>query len=147
MLSRHKHHARVIPAMQHTATQHESYRGFGNFFSGSGKNLKIVGKLWGKIVNHKLRATTLSVNVLTRASAKHIDIRKHYAHEAIQLGHLRLVLVATADQLADVVLFKGLQPFQHCACILAIQKRPAASMAIVGTVLLTRETLRSCWLS
>jgi hypothetical protein len=32
-----------------------------------------------------------------RERAKYISIRKHYAHEAIQLGHVRLVRVATAD--------------------------------------------------
>ena len=51
-----------------------------------------------------------------RERAKRIDIRKHYAHEAIQLGHVKLVRVATADQLADV-LTKGLQPVTHRANI------------------------------
>jgi hypothetical protein len=36
--------------------------------------------------------------------AKHISIRKHYAYEAIQLGHIRLVRVSTADQLAHVLI-------------------------------------------
>ncbi len=46
-----------------------------------------------------------------RERAKHIDIRKYYAYEAIQLGHVRLVRVSTADQLADV-LTKGLPSLQ-----------------------------------
>ena len=58
-----------------------------------------------------------------RERAKHIDIRKHYAYEAIQLGHVRLVRVSTANQLADV-LTKGLPPLQHRACIAGIQRRP-----------------------
>ena len=58
-----------------------------------------------------------------RERAKLIDIWKHYAHEAIQLGHVRLIRVATADQLADV-LTKGLQPMQHRACVSGIQRRP-----------------------
>ncbi len=37
-----------------------------------------------------------------RERAKHIDIRKHIAHEAIQNGHLRLVQVDTSEQLADI---------------------------------------------
>ncbi len=37
-----------------------------------------------------------------RERAKHIDIRKHFAHEAVQNGHLRLVRVSTSKQLADI---------------------------------------------
>ena len=35
-----------------------------------------------------------------RERAKHIEIRKHFAHEAAQIGHLRLKRVSTDDQLA-----------------------------------------------
>ncbi len=38
-----------------------------------------------------------------RERAKHIDIRKHFAHEAIQNHHMRLIRVPTDDQLADIV--------------------------------------------
>ena len=55
--------------------------------------------------------------------ANHIDIRKHFAHEAVQLGHLRLTRVATADQLADVFT-KNLQPRLHAACISGILGKP-----------------------
>ena len=58
-----------------------------------------------------------------RERAKHIDLRKHFAHEAIQQGHLRLIRVDTADQLADVFT-KSLQPRQHAACISGILGRP-----------------------
>ena len=34
--------------------------------------------------------------------AKHVYIRKHFAHEAAQIGHLRLKRVSTDDQLANV---------------------------------------------
>lgn len=63
-----------------------------------------------------------------RERAKHIDIRKHFAHEAIQNGHLRLVRVDTTDQLADVFT-KSLQPRLHAACIEGILGRrwPGAS--------------------
>ena len=35
--------------------------------------------------------------------AKHIDIRKHFAHEVIQNGKMKLVRVPTASQLADIL--------------------------------------------
>ena len=38
-----------------------------------------------------------------RERAKHIDIRKHFAHEAVQNGHMRLHKIATEDQLADIL--------------------------------------------
>ncbi len=37
-----------------------------------------------------------------RERAKHIDIRQHFAHEAVQNVHLRLVRVSTSKQLADI---------------------------------------------
>ena len=37
-----------------------------------------------------------------RERAKHIDIRKHFAHEAIQNRHMRLIRVPTDEQLADI---------------------------------------------
>ena len=37
-----------------------------------------------------------------RERAKHIDIRKHFAHEEIQNRHMRLIRVLTTDQLADI---------------------------------------------
>ena len=43
-----------------------------------------------------------------RERAKHIDIRKHFAHEAVQNGHMRLYKISTEYQLADL-LTKGLQ--------------------------------------
>jgi hypothetical protein len=57
-----------------------------------------------------------------RERAKHIDIRKHFAHEVIQNGHIRLVRVDTADQLADVFA-KSLQPAQFAACMSDILRR------------------------
>jgi hypothetical protein len=38
-----------------------------------------------------------------RERAKHIDIRKHFAHEVIQNGEMRLVRVPTSSQLADIL--------------------------------------------
>ena len=37
-----------------------------------------------------------------RQRAKHIDIRKHFAHEVIQNHHLRLIRVPTDEQLAAI---------------------------------------------
>ncbi len=51
-----------------------------------------------------------------RERAKHIDIRKHLAHEVIPNGKMRLVQVATASQLADT-LTEGLHPPQWKACV------------------------------
>ena len=46
-----------------------------------------------------------------RERAKHIDIRKHFAHEAVQNGHMRLFKIPTEYQLADL-LTKGLNLIQ-----------------------------------
>ena len=51
-----------------------------------------------------------------RERAKHIDIRKHFAHEVIQNGQMRLVKVLTASQMADI-LTKGLHLPQVLACV------------------------------
>jgi hypothetical protein len=61
-----------------------------------------------------------------RERAKHIDIRKHFAHDAIRAGHLRLIRVDTADQLADVFT-KSLQPRQFASCMSGILGRCWAS--------------------
>ena len=37
-----------------------------------------------------------------RERAKHIDIRKHFAREVIQNGHMKLIRVSTTSQLADI---------------------------------------------
>ena len=51
-----------------------------------------------------------------RERAKHIDIRKHFAHEAVQNGHMRLYKIATEFQLADI-LTKALQVHQFESCL------------------------------
>ncbi len=38
-----------------------------------------------------------------REGAKHIDIRKHFAHEVIQNVHMKLIRVSTTSQLADIL--------------------------------------------
>ena len=51
-----------------------------------------------------------------REQAKHIDIRKHFANEAIQNGLFTLVKISTSSQLADIMT-KGLQGPQWEMCI------------------------------
>ena len=50
-----------------------------------------------------------------RERDKHIDIRKHFAHEAVQNRHMRLHKISTEHQLADL-LTKPLhrRAFEHC---------------------------------
>ncbi len=54
-----------------------------------------------------------------RERAKHIDIRKHFAHEVIQNGHMTLVRVPASFQLADI-LSKPLHFPQWQACVAGI---------------------------
>ena len=57
-----------------------------------------------------------------RERAKHIDIRKHFAHEVIQNGQMRLVKVPTSAQMADI-LTKGLHLPQVLACVDGLLQR------------------------
>ena len=57
-----------------------------------------------------------------RERAKHIDIRKHFAHEVIQNSHMRLIRVPTAEQLADI--FTKALPFpQFEKCLMGLMGR------------------------
>jgi hypothetical protein len=54
-----------------------------------------------------------------RKRAKHIDILKHFAHEAIQNRHMRLIRVSTDEQLADI--FTKALPFpQFERCLMGL---------------------------
>ena len=54
-----------------------------------------------------------------RECAKHINIRKHFAHEAIQNRHMRLIRVSTDEQLADI--FTKALPFpQFEKCLMGL---------------------------
>ena len=58
-----------------------------------------------------------------RERAKHIDIRKHFAHEVIQNRHMRLIRVSTSDQLADI--FTKALPLPHFErCVLGLMCGP-----------------------
>ncbi len=54
-----------------------------------------------------------------RDRTKHIDIRKHFARDAIQNGHMKLVCVSTTSQLADI-LTKPLHYPHYLACVAGI---------------------------
>ncbi len=60
-----------------------------------------------------------------REQTKHIDIRKHFAHEVIQNGAMRLVKVPTAQQKADI-LTKGLHLPQVLGCVNGLLGRKSA---------------------
>ncbi len=54
-----------------------------------------------------------------RERAKHIDIRKHFAHKAIQNSHMRLIRDSTDEQLADI--FTKALPFpQFEKCLMGL---------------------------
>jgi hypothetical protein len=64
-----------------------------------------------------------------RERAKHIDTRKHFAHEVIQSRHMRLIRVPTDEQLADI--FTKALPFpQFERCLMGLMSgdlKPKAS--------------------
>ena len=58
-----------------------------------------------------------------RERAKHIDIRKHFAHEVIQNRHMRLHRVSTSEQLADI--FTKALPLPHFErCVVGLMGGP-----------------------
>ncbi len=71
-----------------------------------------------------------------RERAKHIDIRKHFAHEVIQNGAMLLLKVPTAHQMADIPT-KGLHLPQVLACIDGLLGRKSAP-STSGTSVLKR---------
>jgi hypothetical protein len=57
---------------------------------------------------------------------QHIDIRKHFPHEVIQNGDMKLVRVLTSSQLADI-LTKPLHFLQWQACVAGIVNKTHTS--------------------
>ena len=51
-----------------------------------------------------------------RERAKHIDIHTHFAHEAVQIGHMRVYKILTELQLTEL-LTKALQQHQFESCL------------------------------
>ncbi len=77
-------------------------------------------KSWTPVYEDNNACIEWSSNIIGgRERAKHIDIRKHIAHEAVQNGHLRLIRVNTSKQLADIFT-KGLHPQQWATCVQSI---------------------------
>ncbi len=81
------------------------------------RNMGFAPKSWTPVYEDNNASIEWSNNIIGgREHAKHIDIRKHFAHETVQSGHLRLVRVSTSKQLADIFT-KGLHPKPWATCI------------------------------
>ena len=63
---------------------------------------------------------------IERERAKHIDIHKHFANDAIQDGQLTLVKISTANQLADIMA-KALKAVQWDMCTRGLLRTPLIS--------------------
>ena len=84
------------------------------------KSMKFAQPTWTPVYEDNNACIEWSNNIIGgRERAKHIDIRKHFAHEAVRNGHLRLVRVDTSDQLAHVFT-KGLHPGPMEECLSSI---------------------------
>ena len=84
------------------------------------RGMGFAPKSWTPVYEDNNACIEWSNNIIGgRERAKHIDIRKHFAHEAVQNGHLRLVRVDTSKQLADIFT-KGLHPQPWASCVKAI---------------------------
>jgi hypothetical protein len=83
-------------------------------------------------------------NVISgRERTKHIDIRKRFANEVIQNGHMKLIRVATSQQLADI-LTKSLHFPQWQACVAGILGKKIVTTT-KGTFVLKRGCRRQCY--
>jgi hypothetical protein len=106
--------------------------------------MRLAPKSWTPVYEDNNACIEWSNNVIGgRERAKHIDIRKHFAHEAVKKGHLRLIRVDTSKQLADIFT-KGRHPQQWATrdkSILAGKREKTQ-----GTSILTRgvPVERSC---
>jgi hypothetical protein len=77
-------------------------------------------KSWTPVYEDNYACIEWSKNIIGgRERAKRIDIRKRFAHEAVQKGHLRLVQVSALKQLADICT-KGLHLQPRATCIKSI---------------------------
>jgi hypothetical protein len=83
-------------------------------------NMRLVQKDHTPIYEDNTACIEWSNHVMGgRERAKHIDIRKHFAHEAVQNGHMRLYKIPTEYQLADL-LTKALQRGQFERCVFSL---------------------------
>ena len=84
------------------------------------RSMGFAPKSWTPVYEDNNACIEWSNNIIGgRERAKHIDIRKHFAHEAVQNGHLRLIRVDTSKQLADIFT-KGLHPQPWATCVQSI---------------------------
>ena len=81
--------------------------------------------VWTPVYEDTTACIEWGYNVGGRERAKHIDIRKHFAHQVVQLRYLRLIKVNNKDQLADIFT-KALPPLAHASCLSKILRRPWA---------------------
>ncbi len=81
---------------------------------------------------------SLKLTYRRRTGVKHIDIRKHLSHEVIQNGQMKLIRVATANQLADI-LTKPLHFPQWQACVAGILNKMIVTTE--GTFVLKRGAI------
>jgi hypothetical protein len=89
-------------------------------------NMRLVQKDHTPIYEDNTACIEWSNHVMGgRERAKHIDIRKHFAHEAVQNGHMRLYKIPTEYQLADL-LTKALQRGQFERCLFSLLGGSAA---------------------
>ena len=62
-----------------------------------------------------------------REGAKHMDIRKHFAHDAVQNRHMRLHKISMDHQLADLLTKpRNRCAFEHCLYNLLGKDPPSA---------------------
>jgi hypothetical protein len=77
-------------------------------------------KSWTPVYEDNSACIEWSNNIIGgRERAKHIDIRKHFAHQVVQNRHLLLVRVSTSKQLAGIFT-KGLHAKPWAACVKSI---------------------------
>jgi hypothetical protein len=92
-------------------------------------NMRLVQKDHTPIYEDNTACIEWSNHVMGgRERAKHMDIRKHFAHEAVQIlqnGHMRLYKIPTEYQLADL-LTKALQRGQFERCLYSLLGGSAA---------------------
>ncbi len=74
-----------------------------------------------RITPRALNGEIILLVVVTRERAKHIDIRKHFAIEAIQNRQMRLIRVSTDEQLADIIT-KALPFPQFEKCLMGLMR-------------------------
>jgi hypothetical protein len=80
------------------------------------RNMGVTSKSWTLVYDDNNACIEWSNNIIGgRERAKHIDIRKKFSHKAVQNGHLRLILVNTSKQPADIFT-KGLHPQPLATC-------------------------------